>query len=54
MECVYCNESDEHTVIIPKPAWFLSNGVGMQLVDENKPVCIKCLEFEVNELKEVG
>lgn len=52
MQCIYCQESDEYRVLIPKPIQFVWNGWTHKLIDNGKPVCLKCLDFEMNELKE--
>ena len=52
MECIYCQESDEYCVLIPKPNNFVWQDFTYGLIDAGKPVCLKCLDFEVDEIKE--
>lgn len=50
--CIYCMEEEEYAPIIPKPKGFVYKGMRMNLIDEGKPVCLNCLNFEIDELKE--
>jgi hypothetical protein len=55
-ECAYCGEESKYVPLIPKPNYFISNNILSQMVHVSSGVdliCLECLEFEINELKDV-
>lgn len=54
-KCTYCGE--DQTILISKPAFFIyfhnEQQKAMLNIDEGKLVCFPCLEYELNEIKEI-
>lgn len=57
MKCDYCEETDEHVTLIPKPKFFVWKGKYqpvIQAISEIQDfVCLECLHFELEETKEI-
>lgn len=56
LACVYCGEEAKHVPLIPKPNFFVYEQNLHHLVkikSEDELICMECLDFEVNELKDV-
>jgi hypothetical protein len=51
-KCIYCGEEKEYTPIVPKPGYFIYKNTRMSIPDQGKPVCLKCLSYEIEELKD--
>jgi hypothetical protein len=54
VQCNYCEETDEHTVLIAKPDYFIYEGTLhylVQVYSQRDNVCLTCLEHELDALK---
>lgn len=54
--CVYCGEEAKHVPLISKPKFFVYEQNLHHLVNiksEDELICLECLDFEINELKDV-
>lgn len=52
-KCIYCGEEKQRVPLLPQPKYFVHKKVRVSLPDEGKLVCIKCLNFEIEELKQL-
>lgn len=54
--CVYCGEEAKYVPLIPKPNFFVYESTLHDLVkikQNDELICLECLDFELNELKDV-
>lgn len=54
--CIYCGEEAKYKPLIPKPNFFVFETIVHQLVKikhDNELICLECLDFEIEELKDV-
>jgi hypothetical protein len=54
--CCYCGEEAKYKPLVPKPSFFIYENMMHQLVyiqKENELICLECLDYETNELKDV-
>jgi hypothetical protein len=55
-ECVYCGEEAKFVPLIPKPDFFINENCIHHLVkiqSEQELICLECLDYEINELKDI-
>lgn len=54
-ECVYCGEEAKYVPLIPKPDFFIFENLMHDLIKihgEGELICLECLDYELNELKQ--
>jgi hypothetical protein len=55
LECIYCGESVDDVPLIPKPKFFIFENRMNELVNLNEEgdlICLECMDYELNELKD--
>ena len=55
IECAYCGAEPKDTPLIPKPSFFIHSTNLHHLVNirsEDELICLECLDYELNELKD--
>jgi len=51
VNCSSCGETNEHTVLIPKPKFYLFENKQFHLIDGGVTICLECLRDELEQLK---
>ena len=55
MKCDYCGEASHNVIVIPKPNYFMWKDIPYHNLQINNPhdfVCLTCLDFELNLIKD--